>query len=132
MNNIEYKDRFGHTWSIRPARSRGKSSDLTFICGEIELIATAEEVKNTSDLSETEVKELFCDAERMIIHQNEKWFVGYRTRVGGRGGRAQAGICTRFRSESGEVRYSKSMLHFRHMSAGDLSKHLAKAQAGVS
>ena len=132
MSHIEYTDRFGHTWSIRSGKARGTSRDTTFICGGIKLIVTEEDAASPADLTDTHVKELFCDAERVLVHKKEKWYIGYRTRVGGRGGRAQAGMCTRFRSETGEVRYSKSMLHFRHMPEDDLSKHLAKAQAGAT
>jgi hypothetical protein len=101
---------------------------VVFKCGDIEMIATEDGIKDVADLTEAHMKELYCDAERVLVHEKKKWYIGYRTRMGGRGGKAQAGMCTRFRSETGELRYSKSMLHFRHMSEDELCKQLTSAQ----
>lgn len=121
-----YTDRFGNEWAITTERKRGKPRRVLFTCGEFQLVAFDDEAKSVEDLSATRLKELFCDAERVLEHDEEKWYVGFRQRVG-RGGRVQAGIHTRFRSESGEVRYAKTMLHFRHMSASTLREQLAAA-----
>ncbi len=63
---------------------------------------------------------------RVLEHQGENWHVGVRKRTG-RGGRTPAETLTRFRSESGEVRYVKGMLHFRHTSQAALRQHLIAA-----
>ncbi|MEJ2237795.1 MAG: hypothetical protein P8X82_05820 [Gemmatimonadales bacterium] len=127
-----YTDRFGHSWSIHSKRPKGGTKSVVFKCRNIEMVATEDGIKDVAELPETRLKELYCDAERVLVHEKKKWFIGYRTRMGGRGGKAQAGMCTRFRSETGELRYSKSMLHFRHMSDDELSKHLASAQPARS
>jgi len=127
-----YTDRFGHSWSIQTKRPKGGGKCVVFKCGGIEMVAIEDEIKDVAELTEARMKELYCDAERVLVHDKKKWFIGYRTRMGGRGGKAQAGMCTRFRSETGELRYSKSMLHFRHMSDDELSRHLANAQPARS
>lgn len=104
---------------------------MIFTCGEFQLIAAEAEAANAADLTESQLKELFCDAERVVLHENELWYVGYRRRVGGRGGRAQGGMCTRFRSETGELRYAKAMILFRHMSEDALLGHLAAARGAT-
>ncbi len=126
-----YTDRFGHTWSVRAGRPRGTSRSVVFTCGEIQLIATDDGVTGLADLTATRLKELFCDAERVLVHGKEKWHVGYRARMG-RGGRVQPGMFTRFRSETGEVRYSKAMLHFRHMSDSALCDNLVDAKPATA
>lgn len=126
-NEIEYADRFGNTWVVKAKREQGESGKFVFTCGDARLIADGEGPSDLDDLTATRLKELFCDAERVLVHKDETWYVGYRMRVGGRGGRMNAGMHTRFRSESGAVRYSKTMLHFRHMSDDDLKEQLAKA-----
>lgn len=132
MSAADYTDRFGHSWSIHSKRPKSGTKSVVFKCGNIEMIATEDGIKDVAELPEARLKELYCDAERVLVHEKKKWFIGYRTRMGGRGGKAQAGMCTRFRSETGELRYSKSMLHFRHMSDDELSKHLASAQPARS
>jgi hypothetical protein len=126
-----YTDRFGNEWSIATERKRGKPRRVVFTCGEFELVAFEEDAASQPDFSATRLKELFCDAERVIEHEAETWYVGFRQRVG-RGGRVQAGIHTRFRSESGEVRYAKTMLHFRHMPETALRKQLTAAVKAAS
>jgi hypothetical protein len=131
MSDVQtYTDRFGNDWAIRTERKRGAPKHVTFTCGDIRLVAAEEEADATPGPVSERVKDLFCDAERVLVFRDETWYVGYRTRVGGRNGRMAAGMCTRFRSESGEVRYSKTMLHFRHMSEATLCEQLTKAQAG--
>jgi hypothetical protein len=129
ISNIDqqYTDRFGHEWSIRTERKRGTPRRLTFTCGEFQLIVADDDTTNGNGLTPSEVKELFCDAERVLVHDSETWYVGYRKRAG-RGGRAQAGMFTRFRSENGETRYTRTMLCFRHMPAAALCGHLASAE----
>jgi hypothetical protein len=61
------------------------------------------------------------------MHNGEKWYVGYRSRSGGRGGQSNAGLHTRFRSESGEVRFAKGVINFRHMPERALSEYLMNA-----
>ena len=90
------------------------------------LVTDVDEDADQVPLTSVRVKELFCDAERLLVHEKEKWYVGYRTRMG-RGGRVQGGMHTRFRSESGEIRYSKGMLHFRHMTEDSLCQQLVAA-----
>ena len=126
-NGQQYKDRFGHEWSISEQRKRGKLKGLTFSCGDFLLVADVDEAEDQGVLTSARLKELFCDAERVLEHDDEKWYVGFRTRMG-RGGRVQGGMHTRFRSESGEVRYAKGMLHFRHMPENSLRDQLAVAQ----
>lgn len=122
-----YTDRFGHEWSIGAARKRGSPRRFTFTCGEFRLIADDDDTTNGNGLTPSAVKELFCDAERVLKHGSETWYVGYRKRAG-RGGRAQAGMFTRFRSESGETRYTRTMLCFRHMPEAALCGHLVAAE----
>jgi hypothetical protein len=123
-----YTDRFGHEWSMRVKKKRGKPESVTFTCGELLLVVSDEEGE---DLTTTPLKDLFCDAERVLLDRKEKWYVGFRKRMG-RGGRAQAGMHTRFRSESGEVRYSRGILHFRHMPETALRDHLGSAERARS
>jgi hypothetical protein len=122
----QYKDRFGHEWQIRAERKRGTPRRFTFICGVLRLVVE-EETSERAGLTPNRVKDLFCDAERVLDHDDETWYVGYRKRVG-RGGRAQAGMFTRFRSESGETRYARTMLCFRHMSTEALREQLVAAE----
>ena len=123
-NDQKYRDRFGHEWSMRVERKRGKPRRVTFTCGEFRLVATDDD---STDVTPTRLKELFCDAERVLVHGKEKWYVGFRQRMG-RGGRVQGGMHTRFRSESGEVRYSKGIVHFRHMPETALRDQLTNAE----
>jgi len=109
---------------MRVERKRGQPKRVTFRCGEFRLVADDED---GTDLTPTRLKELFCDAERVLVHEKEKWYVGFRKRMG-RGGRVQAGMHTRFRSDDGEVRYTKGILHFRHMSETALRDHLGGAE----
>jgi hypothetical protein len=126
-NGQKYQDRFGHDWSISEERKRGKLKGVTFTCGDFLLVAEVDADADQGSLTSARLKELFCDAERVLVHEKEKWYVGFRTRMG-RGGRVQGGMHTRFRSESGEIRYSKGMLHFRHMPEDALCEQLAAAQ----
>jgi hypothetical protein len=119
-----YMDRFGHEWSMRVARKRGKPGSVTFTCGDLVLVVDDDD---PATLTSARLKDLFCDAERVLKYKKEKWYVGFRQRMG-RGGRAQAGMHTRFRSESGEVRYSRGILHFRHMPEPALLDHLGNAE----
>ncbi len=130
-NDQSYTDRFGHTWSVRAKRPHGTSRDVVFTCGEIQLIATHDGATGLADLTAALLKELFCDAERVLVYENEKWYVGYRKRIG-RGGIRQSGALPSFRSETGEVRRipAGAMLHFRHMSESALCEHLAAAKRG--
>ena len=120
----KYSDRFGNEWSMRVERKRGKCECVTFTCGEFRLVADDED---GTALTPTRLKELFCDAERVLVHGKEKWYVGFRQRMG-RGGRVQGGMHTRFRSESGEVRYSRGIVHFRHMPEAALREQLGSAE----
>ncbi len=124
-----YTDRFGHTWSVRAKRPHGTSRYVVFTCGEIQLIATHDGTTDLADLTTARLKELFCRAERVLVHGNEKWYVGYRGRIS-KGGTALPGGFPRFRSETGEVRISKALLDFRHMSESALCEHLAAAKRG--
>lgn len=121
-----YTDRFGNEWSISTQRRRGTPRRLTFTCGEFRLIAAESDTAGVAGLTSSEVKEIFCDAERVLVHGGETWYVGYRKRMG-RGGQAQAGIFTRFRCESGEIRFTKTVLCFRHMPEAALCEHLSTA-----
>jgi hypothetical protein len=126
-----YTDRFGNEWSIGAQGRRGTPRRLTFTCGEFQLIAAETDTAGVTDLTSREVKEVFCDAERVLVHGGETWYVGYRRRIG-RGGQAQAGIFTRFRSESGEIRFTRTMLCFRHMPEAALCEHLSTADRARS
>ncbi len=121
-----YNDRFGNEWHVLVESKRGEPKRVSFTCDEFELTAVEDDTTDQSDLSTTWLKDLFCSAERVFVYGNEKWYVGFRSRIG-RGGRPQGGVQTRFRSESGEERYSKRMLQFRHMPHAALCKQLAAA-----
>jgi hypothetical protein len=125
-NGHEYKDRFGNVWSTRVESRDGKRTSVSFKCGEFRLVASEEETEDNSDDTAKRLKDLFCEAERIVVHEKQKWYVGYRKRTG-RGGRGLGVMQTRFRSEDGEVRYAKGMLHFRHMQQSELCEHLAAA-----
>ena len=125
-NEHTYKDRFGNEWSVRIESKSGEPRCVSFSCREFRLIVEEDETADRLDLTAARLKDLFCDAERIVLHGEEKWYVGFRKRTG-RGGRTQGGMHTRFRSESGEVRYAKGMLHFRHMPHTALCEHLAAA-----
>ncbi len=100
---------------------------MSFRCGEFELVADELETDiDSTPVTASRLKDIFCDAERVLKHDGETWYVGYRKRSG-RGGHNQAGLHTRFRSENGEVRYAKGMLHFRHMPSDALSEQLEAA-----
>jgi hypothetical protein len=131
-NGRAYTDRFGHEWSVSAGQVRGANKSVVFTCGEFQLVAAEAEVANAANFTDSQLKELFCDAERVVVHENEMWYVGYRRRASGRGGRAQGGMCTRFRSETGELRYAKAMILFRHMREDALLEHLAAAQRATS
>jgi hypothetical protein len=122
-----YTDRFGHEWSIHAGRKRGRLRRLTFTCGDFRLIAADDDTTDATGLTSSEVKDIFCDAERVLVHGGQTWYVGYRKRIG-RGGQAHAGIFTRFRSENGEMRYARTMLCFRHMPESALCQHLKTAE----
>lgn len=127
-----YTDRFGYEWSVAAGRIRGATNSVIFTCGDYQLVAAESEAINAGDLTEGQLKELFCDAERVVQLGDQVWYVGYRRRASGRGGRAQGGMCTRFRSATGELRYAKAMILFRHMSEDALLEHLAAAQRATS
>jgi len=126
MNEAQaYTDRFGNTWSVRTERARGRGRYFVFTCGDIRLLSGQD-----ADAEHTgaDLKDLFCEAERVIELEDELWYVGYRSRVNARGARTQGGVCTRFRSESGRVGYSKTMLLFRQMPEAELRRHLKRSQ----
>jgi len=128
LDEQTYKDRFGNEWTIQMESKRGKPKRVSFTCDEFLLIAVEDETEEPAESVSERIKELFCAAERVVEHEKEKWYVGFRSRIG-RGGRPQGGVQTRFRSETGEVRYAKSFLQFRHMSRSALCKQLAAAKA---
>lgn len=121
-----YTDRFGNTWAVQRKRRAGV---MTFSCGAVELLAADGEAaaRAPTGSDAAELKELFCDAERPFTHEDQQWYVGYRTRMG-KGGRVQGGLHTRFRSAAGEVRFAKEVLLFRQMPVALLRKHLAVAR----
>ncbi|HEX9692616.1 MAG TPA: hypothetical protein VGA22_11000 [Gemmatimonadales bacterium] len=126
---MKYTDRFGYDWVVRIERSTSAAKRVTFTCGKCQLVVTGEVVGDRA-LTTMELKDLFCEAERVFEAENEVWYVGYRQRSGA-GGRVQGGLYTRFRSEDDEVRYAREMLLFRQMAEGDLLEHLAVARQGV-
>jgi hypothetical protein len=126
-NEQTYKDRFGNEWSVKVESRRGKPTRASFTCNEMRLIAVEDDMAvDQSDLTATQLKDLFCAAERLVVHAKEKWYVGFRTRTG-RGGRPIGGVQTRFRSERGEVRYARGMVNFRHMPFTELCLQLDAA-----
>jgi hypothetical protein len=128
-NEQKYKDRFGNEWSVKVESRRGKPTRATFMCNEMQLIAVEEETSSDrADLTARQLKELFCTAERLVLHGKEKWYVGFRTRTG-RGGRPIGGVQTRFRSEHGELRYARGMVNFRHMPSTELCRQIDAAFA---
>lgn len=128
--SITYRDRFGHDWQTRVSRSAKDGWSCVFTHGNVRLISEDPIDSHPSELSEAEVKNLFCDAERVIQGGEERWFVGYRQRAFGRQRRAQGSLFTRFRSEGGEVRYSRDMLDFRHLPEATLRDHLDTLRRG--
>jgi len=123
-NEQTYKDRFGNEWSVTVVSRRDKPTRATFMCNEMQLVAVEDETSSDQvDLSATHLKDLFCSAERLVVHGNEQWYVGYRTRTG-KGGRPVGGVQTRFRSEHGEVRYARGMVNFRHMPYTELCRQI--------
>lgn len=126
-NGHRYKDRFGNEWSVRAESRRGQPTRVSFTCGKLRLIVVEDDAIDRGDSASARLKELFCDAERVVVRGTETWYVGFRKRAG-RGGRTQAGMHTRFRSDSGEVRFAKGVLHFRHMPEAVLCKHLDDAE----
>jgi hypothetical protein len=126
-NEQTYKDRFGNEWSVKVESRRGQPTRTSFTCNEMRLIAVEDDMAaDQSDLTATQLKDLFCAAERLVVHGKEKWYVGFRTRTG-RGGRPIGGVQTRFRSERGEVRYARGMVNFRHMPSKKLCQQLDAA-----
>lgn len=126
--NLTYTDRFGHEWRVRGTRSDGGWS-FVFVTNGIRLVAEGVVETPPARLGDAELKELFCDAERTITTDGETWYVGYRRRPSsGRGNMQGGGLVTRFRSDTGEIRYSREMLDFRHMSADALREHLDTAR----
>jgi hypothetical protein len=123
-----YKDRFGNEWSLEVESRRGKPTRASFTCNGMRLIAPeGETAADQMDLTATQLKDLFCAAERLLMHGKEKWYVGFRSRTG-RGGRPVGGVQTRFRSERGEVRYARGMVNFRHMPSTELCQQLDVAK----
>ena len=123
-NEQTYNDRFGNEWSVKVESRCGKPTRASFKCNEMRLIAVEDEtVADQSALTATQLKDLFCAAERLVVRGKEKWYVGFRTRTG-RGGRSIGGVQTRFRSELGEVRYARGMVNFRHMPSTGLCQQL--------
>lgn len=127
LEEQKYEDRFGNEWLVGAERRRGKPKAVTFTCGEFELVADLDETADHDAIGAARLKDLFCEAERILMYGDEKWYVGFRQRMG-RGGRVQGGLHTRFRSETGEIRYSKGVVHFRHMAPDVLCEHLVAAQ----
>jgi hypothetical protein len=126
-----YVDRFANEWTVRWRMADDDVTNVTFTCGDWQLVVDEPEGFRSPGPSEKQLQELFCDAERVFVDDGETWYVGYRTRQG-RGGSLHGGIFTRFRSSRGEIRYAQKMLHFRHMAKGLLLKHLASARPAVS
>jgi hypothetical protein len=123
-----YADRFGYTWSVRAETSvTDEPPRIVFRNRRVRMVATAEESLNT--LSSEQLKELFCDAERVLESDGVTWYVGYRDRTAGRGGGRYKNLCTRFRSATGELRYARDIIDFRHMTSADLCRQLGRAQA---
>lgn len=132
MNGAEqkYSDRFGNDWSVIVESTRGKPRCVSFTCGEFRLIVEDKEGEDQTALTSTQLKDLFCAAERVLLHGKETWYVGYRSRTG-RGGRPVGGVQTRFRSDRGEIRYARCMVNFRHMGTTALLHHLDIAKAST-
>jgi hypothetical protein len=129
---LEYVDRFGYRWQARVGRGPSETWQLVFSQGEVRLVAARTVEVRPEALSQGDLKDLFCDAEREIVVGGVTWYVGYRQRVFGPRSRMQGGLCTRFRSTSGETRYSRSILDFRHMPAAALHKYLANAERSAA
>ncbi len=128
---MRYTDRFGHCWSVSYNRVGDAGWSLVFADGGIRLVNIEPVATHPGALSEAELKEMFCDAERVLVCDDETWYVGYRRRATGGRGRSHAGLATRFRSEAEDVRYSRQMLDFRHMSTGQLREHLEAARGNA-
>ena len=127
--NLSYTDRFGHEWRVRGTKASDGGWSFVFVTNGIRLHTDGAVETPPARLGEAELKELFCDAERAITVDGETWYVGYRRRPSsGRGNMQGGGLVTRFRSDAGEMRYSRDMLDFRHMSTEALCEHLAAAR----
>lgn len=127
-----YADRFGYTWSVRARKSKSADApyEIVFTSGELRMVAEGD--GPLGGIRTEDLKEIFCDAEREFESDGETWYVGYRQRSGTRATGRHTGLCTRFRSASGEIRYAREMLHFRHMAADMLCAHLGRARGAVA
>lgn len=122
--SLSYTDRFGQTWRVRGVQTPHGAWTLAFASPGIRLVSTETLTSKPAELTLEGLKEVFCDAERVLESDGETWYVGYRRRTFGRRSTPQGELCTRFRSEAGEVRFSHAMLDFRHMATSDLREHL--------
>lgn len=125
-SELAYADRFGHEWQVMAGRAGGGWA-VAFTREEARLEVSEPQARHPRALTAPELKELFCDAERVVTAGGQRWYVGYRHRADGRQRPQQGGLCTRFRSESGELRYSRDMHDFRHLPLAALGDRLAAA-----
>lgn len=121
---LSYTDRFGHRWRVRCSQTPDGDWTLAFASAGVRLVGSGTTATPLSAMSPEDLKECFCDAERVLVSGGVRWFVGYRRRTFGRRSTPQGGLCTRFRSEAGDVRFSHVMLDFRHMPTSALREHL--------
>lgn len=121
---LTYTDRFGYRWTVRRSRAPQGGWFVEFVSRDLKLVTPEPVDANPRTLTTAQLKELFCDAERQFASGGETWYVGYRQTTSGGRGNSHGGLSTRFRSASGEVRYSREMLDFRHMPTANLCRHV--------
>lgn len=119
-----YTDWCGNCWSVR-MESSGSRSSVAFISKGLRLVAAGID-SDATDLTLSRLKQLFCDADRVLEDRGLRWRVGYRRRTG-MSDRTQPGMNTWFTSERGEVRYIRGLLQFRTMAHRTLCEHLRMA-----
>lgn len=121
-----YLDQLGNRWSVRVHSPSGNQTLVWFRSHGLRLVADGVSADAGKDLPATRLKELFCDADRMVNYRGEQWRVGFRRRVG-MALSSPSGMNTWFTSPGGEVRYVQEMLQFRQMTNDELCSRLASA-----
>lgn len=126
----KYLDQLGNNWSVRVESADGNSTSVSFSANGLRLIADGTPTDALGDVAVTRLKELFCDADRVLEHHGVTWRVGYRRRTGVVG-HARPGMNTWFTSQHGEVRYVQEMLPFRYLEDAVLCERLMGASGVV-
>lgn len=122
----KYTDSSGNQWSVRLGSLSGTRRSIAFTSKGHRLIAEGVDAETSGELTVTRLKELFCDADRVLENCGVSWHVGYRRRLG-MSEHTTPGMNTWFTSDRGEVRYVQGMLPFRHLDELVLREYLLTA-----